>query len=175
MNNDQILNKLKELDACQAAMNWVGTRTLAEIWSDCERRNWLFWLLQRINVDRKTLVLIACECARLALPCVKEGELRPVQAIEMAERWARNDPNVTIEMVREAGYASAECAADTVAYAAACAAYAAYASAECAAAWTYAAAEGAGTGYATLHERNRQCIATLKKYVSLEDVERGLS
>ena len=44
-------------------------------------------------------MLVACECARLALPYVPKGEKRPLKAIEVAEAWVRGE--VTIEEVRD--------------------------------------------------------------------------
>ena len=47
---------------------------------------------------RRPLVLAACDCARLALPCVPKGETRLLAALEAAERWARGE-GVTREAV----------------------------------------------------------------------------
>ena len=61
---------------------------------------------------RRTLVLAACECARLALKHVPSGEERPRTAIMMAERWARGEAGVALNQVRAAAYA-ARAAADS--------------------------------------------------------------
>lgn len=186
MNNEQILAKLKALEACDEAIDWVDDRSLVEIWNDCERRDWLFWLLAQCNIERKTLVLIACECARLALPYVREGETRPLATIEIAERWARNDPTSTIEIVREGRTPAAYIAsgAYAAAYAASYAAYTAYVDHDddndnndvddpyLAA---YAASEAACDACDNRSKINKKCIEILKKYVSLEDVINGLN
>jgi hypothetical protein len=75
-----------------------------------------------IGVPRKLLVAAACECARLALKFVPEGEERPRKAIEVAEAWCRGE--ATPEQVKEAASASAYAAHAYAAYASAYAAYA---------------------------------------------------
>lgn len=132
--------KLRKLWACGEAIRWCEEGkfpTLEKAWQSCERGDWMLWLIGKLSSEptsdnRKRLVLVACECARLALPYVEKGEARPLQAIEMAERWANGDDTVTLEMVRAAANAAAYAAAN----AAANAAYAAYAAANAA----YAAA-----------------------------------
>jgi hypothetical protein len=37
--------RLKELNACSEAIDWVGSRTFEEAWKECERPDWMFWLL----------------------------------------------------------------------------------------------------------------------------------
>jgi len=79
--------KLKALDACSDAVEWVGRKTLKTAWAKCERGDWLLWYAFRAGVDRKLLVLAACDCAETALQYVPEGELRPAQAIQAARNW----------------------------------------------------------------------------------------
>ena len=38
---------LKRLHACSNAVAWVGNRTLAEAWTECDRPEWLLWLAGR--------------------------------------------------------------------------------------------------------------------------------
>ena len=79
------INKLEELDACSEAIGWVETQeTIEQAWQNCERGDWLLWLIGKLDIDRKRLVLAACECARLSLHLVPEDEDRPKIAIEMA-------------------------------------------------------------------------------------------
>jgi hypothetical protein len=109
-------------DACKEAVIWARTQeSPQQAWDACERGDWMLWLLGKHNADRKTLVLAACRCARLALKYVPKGEERPLQAIETAEKWARGV--ATIEEVRRD--ASTASAATSAADAAACAARAA--------------------------------------------------
>ena len=152
--------QLESLRPCQESLDWIGSRrSAARAWAECERGDWMLWLLGRLagpleSESRRRLVLCACECARLSLHYVPAGEDRPRVAIETAERWARCEAGVTLDDVRAAAYAAAYAAdaadaAVAVAYAADAAyaayAYAAYAYAADAA---YAAAYAADAAYA---------------------------
>ena len=129
---------LKLLNACPEAIKWCENyHTLQSAWEHCERGDWMLWLLANTNYNRRQLVLIACQCARLALPHVAEGEELPLKAIETAEAWANRKRGVTLKDVRAASYAVLY-AADAVSGAAACtsymaASYAASCAAPCAA------------------------------------------
>ena len=112
---------LTKLDACRAAREWAAGKTLEQAWAECPRGDWMLWLAGRMDIDRKVLVHATCACARLALPHVLAGELRPLKSIEAAEAWTRGE--ATIEDVRAA--AEAARAARAAAAAAACAAEAA--------------------------------------------------
>lgn len=114
--------------ACREAVEWCQTQPdLATAWRVCKRGDWMLWLAGRRQVDRRTLVLAACDCAELALIHVLAGEDRPRIAIETARAWARGE--ATIEQVRAAAYAATRAAAS----AASAAAYAADAAARAAA------------------------------------------
>jgi len=159
------IKTLKEMGTCGNALAWCkGYKSLAEAWADCQRGDWMLWLLGELSdkpesVSHKKLVLVACQCARLALPYAKEGELRPLRAIEVTEAWARGDEGIRREDVRkaaDAAYAAAHAAAYAsvyAAYAAADAADAAYAAADAA----YAAAHAT---YAAAHAADAADAAT---------------
>ena len=139
--NKNALEILQRLNACADAQEWVGIKTPQEAWESCSRGDWLLWLAGRLEIDRKLIVLAACDCARLALPCVPKGELRPLKAIETAEAWARGEASledVAAAAAYAANAAAAAYAANAAAYAAAdaanAAAYAANAAADAAAA-----------------------------------------
>ena len=156
---------LKKLGACSEAVKWYETQENDEqAWAACERGDWLLWLLGRIKVDRKRLVLCCCECARLSLKYVPENENRPRIAIETAEKWAKGE--ASIEEVRAAAYAAAD--ADAAAYAAAADA-AAYAAAA-AAAYAYAAA--AVAPYAAARSNTlKQCADIVRKHFTFNDID----
>jgi hypothetical protein len=120
------IKKLEKLDPCDDALVWVKEQEgRQQAWDDCERGDWMLWLLGKLcGDDRRELVLTACDCARLSLKYVERGGERPLRAIETVERWVNGDG--TIEEVRSAAHA-ADAAADaaSAAYAAAYAAYAA--------------------------------------------------
>ena len=117
---------LRRLWACNPAMEHFlesKAETFEAFWESVERPDWLLWLVGRLEIDRKLLVMTACACARTALKYVKPGEERPLRAIETAERWCRGE--ATIDEVRKAraaadvaAYADVADAADAAAYAA---------------------------------------------------------
>ena len=116
---------------CTDALEWLRTQPDAKTaWEKSERGDWMLYHAGKLAGEpgsdaRRHLVLAACACARPALKYVKKGELRPLQAIEIAERWARGEANApSLQEVRHAAHA---------AYAAAHAAYAADAAAHVAA------------------------------------------
>ena len=119
------IKPITQMGACREATKWCNNfDNLASAWAACERGDWMLWLLGELSGEpesdsRRELVLIACKCARLALPYVKEGEERPLKAIETAEAWARQENGITLEDVRAAADAAADAAdaaADTDAY-----------------------------------------------------------
>jgi len=107
------LKPISELSPCPDALAWAEQYdTLAEVWAQCGRGDWMLWYLGKLagppeSDSRKKLVLAACQCARLVLPCVPEGEPRPQRAIEVAEAWTRGEPGVTLEEVRHAAATNA--------------------------------------------------------------------
>ena len=108
------MEQLRLLNACDSGLKYAEQfATLQEAWDKCEKGYWMLWLAGRLAGDnqspsRRKLVLVACECARLALPFVPPGELRPLRAIEAAEKWAEG--GATLDDVRgaaDAAYAAA--------------------------------------------------------------------
>jgi hypothetical protein len=140
--------KLEKLNACSSALRWVSEqKNQQQAWDDCKRGDWMLWLLGRLSGEpesnkRQKLVLTACECARLSLHLVEDGEDRPRIAIETAEKWTRGKATID-EVGKAAADAAYAYAADDDAAAAAAAAYAAYAAAAAAAAYAAAAAAAA--------------------------------
>lgn len=108
-------------DACPEAREWCRTQPdYPTAWETCPRGDWLLWLAERSDVNRRLLVLAACDCARLSLRYVPAGETRPLRAIEAAEAWTRGE--ATLEEVRiavDAAYSATEAYAWTSAAAAA--------------------------------------------------------
>jgi len=78
----------------------------SEEWKQCKDGALMLRLLGKAagppgSEGRRPLVLAACECARLALPNIRNNENRPLVAIEMAEGWARREI-ITLAQVRNA-------------------------------------------------------------------------
>jgi hypothetical protein len=116
-------------------IEWARTQPDASTaWRECKRGDSLLWLLsmrvRRATPEHRALVAACCECARLALPYVQHGELRPLHAIEVAERYARGEAisynemrEVTWAAIRAANAAGVDHAAANAARAAASAIY----------------------------------------------------
>ena len=177
MTNKVLLNRLEKLDACSAAVEWIGERDLETAWKECPRGDWMLWLAGRVEIDRKLLVKAACKCAELVLPIYEKKypkDSRVRNCIAVTLRWVAG--KATIEEVREARKAAdaahaaahaadaAACAADAAcaAHAAACAAYAAYAAA-CAA---YAA-------YAAREKMQKQTAAVVRRAIPFKEIEKA--
>ena len=159
------IEDIEKLGACRKALEWAKDYpTLKEAWEKCERGDWMLWLVGKYlgsprSERRKILVLATCECARLALPHATKGDTRPLQAIEMTERWASGE-QVSIEdimRVADAAYAAAYAAHASDATDAA---YAAYAATNAA----YAARAAAHASYATYTAALKQCAGIVRKY-----------
>ena len=161
-------DKLRNLNACSAAVTWAETqRGLSTAWKNCERGDWMLWLLGKKagpidSRSRKNLALCATEVAELALP--HAGKNRKVCLRVYRTIRAYHNGTATLDEVKAARHAAADAAyaadaadaayavyaAAYTAYAAAYAAYAAYAAAAAAAyAAAYAAADAAYAAYAT--------------------------
>lgn len=153
VTREDLLAHMRRLYACSEATSWVRSQSGSayDLWRRCDRGDWLLWLASRAGVDRRLVVLSACDCVEPVLAYVPCDDDRPRVAIETARRWARGE--ATIDDVcaaydaARAAAADAADAADAAAYDAAravaadaaadAAAYAAAATA--AAAATYAA------------------------------------
>jgi hypothetical protein len=114
-----LLRALESLGACAEALEWSGKRKLSRAaYLACVRGDWFLWLAVRVGVDRKLLVLAACDCARLALPIYEArhpDDKRPRTAIETAERWAcggRRLAAAAYAAAAAAAYAAADGGAD---------------------------------------------------------------
>ena len=105
--------KLKKLDACKDAVEWAKNyKTFQEVWDNCERADWMLWIAGTMadkNGNRKQVVLAACKCARRSLKYVDQGEKRPLEAIQTAERWATG--KASLEDVRSASASASASAA----------------------------------------------------------------
>ena len=131
MEINDYIKRIKKLNACgESLKDAMNYKTSQELWDNCERGDWMLWLIGRLSgraedEKRKQLVLTVCKCARLSLKYVPAGELRPLRAIEAAEKWVKGE--ATLKEVKAAANAAyAADAAYAAAYAAAytCAGYA---------------------------------------------------
>ena len=114
---------LERLDACEDALAWIGERDLRTAWAECERGDWMLWLIcerqHEMGIDDRALYRIACDCSEAALVNATPGDDRPRLAIEARRGWLVG--TVTDEELKAACAAaeSAESAAESAASAAA--------------------------------------------------------
>ena len=141
-----------------------SAKPLTETWNTSRNGEYMLRKAEEIGVNRKLLVAAACECVRLALKFVPEGEERPRHAIEVTEAWCRGE--VGIEKVKEAAkeaYAAASASAYAHAYAAH--AYAAHAASAAASASAYAASAAASASAAYDNKERLRALALCAKIV----------
>ena len=96
--------------------------TLAEVWDNCHRADWLFWMIEKAGIkglDRE-LRLFACKCAENCKPT----DPRSIAAIAVSRRYANGE--ATDADLDEAMDAAREVAREAVVYAANYAAWGAY-------------------------------------------------
>ena len=77
--------------ACWEARSWVGKKSLRTAWRTCERADWMLHLADEAEIDRKTLVTLACYVAKSVLKYVPANNNRPRLALDMAESWCRGE------------------------------------------------------------------------------------
>jgi len=120
-------DKLRAMKACASALRWIGDRTIEQAWRDCQRSDWMFWLLERIAPGDPRLRLAAADMAERAC------DLIPDEPTRLAAAWAIGAARRGDADEMRAAYAAAD-AAYAAAYATAFAAYGADAAAAAAAA-----------------------------------------
>ena len=170
MNDTTFAEQLKDMGACQPALDWVGSRDLPGAWAECTEPSWMFWLAAR-TVPRQALVLAACDCAEPALKYVSVREDRPLIAIETARKWARGE--ATIEQVHEARR-NAYNAYTATATAAAYAAYAATAAATAATAARGAATYAAASARDARKTSNLESCNAIRRNITADMIASGI-
>jgi hypothetical protein len=170
----KIQKKLAELNACKEALEWLGEQDPRTAWEKCERGDWMLWAVGCLGLDRRLLVLAACDCAD------QVSHLMPftgLLALHITREWCEGREDLeTVRAAADAAYADASAssaasaasaaanaaadAADATADDAADAAAAAYAAATDAAAAAYAADAAADAAYAS-------AVASLKHSADL--------
>jgi len=111
---------LVKLGACSEAVKWTNGKELAEAWANCERADWMLWLVGHMAGQEgwptlQQIVLVACRFAEDALPIFEKkypDDERPRQAIEVTRLWCEGKATIKeVRKVRSAAYASAYAAA----------------------------------------------------------------
>src|SRR3990167_2456904 len=131
----KLVNILENLNACHKSIKWLsGVDNIQQAWEQCERGDWMLWVLANLKADRKKVVLSACGCARLSLRF--NPDERVLHAIETAEAWTAGKATL-------ADLDRATWAVEAAAEAAGAAVKAAWASEVVEAAWAAGASEAA--------------------------------
>ena len=163
--------KLVALDACSEAVVWArGYRSLTAAWNACERGDWMIWLLTRdlsddpTTPERRKLAGLCAKFSRRALKHAGEYRAQIEPTIKLVERWARNDPRVTLEMLNTAREAAWEAAWEAAREAARAAAWEAAWAAASAAARAANEATRAATSEASAAELRAQTGIIRKLY-----------
>ena len=165
-------DKLRAMQACVPALHWIGNRTIEKAWSDCERSDWMCWLLERIAPGDPRLRLAAADMAE------RMWGLIPDEPTRLAAAWAIGAARRGDADEMRAANAAAYAAADAAAYAAHVAtahttAFAAYAAAASAASAAYAATDSAAAGARALAGRTAERAAQadiLRGYFSAREI-----
>jgi hypothetical protein len=152
-STEKIATYLGLIGACVEARTWVGDRTVEQAWAECERGDWLIWILARTGRDTSAIGYWCAERARQsALRVLPDSPARSALA-SCAPITDRASALIARFAAADAAY-SAAAAAAAAAATAAYSAYAADAAADAAAAATaddaadVAAADAAYSAYA---------------------------
>ena len=176
---------LIELKACKEAQEWAQGKTFEEVYTTCDRGDWLCWLFSRTNPeDIQLLTLVKGHQANTVRHLMTDE--RSIKAVETAiafgeDRATREELRNAEEAADAAYFAAAaryaDCARAAFTSACACAtetsyaAAAASASASAARAYSSYAAEAADRDaiYDAAEQANRQLTADIfRKYISID-------
>ena len=118
---------LISVNACEEAIIWNGERDIQTCWKECQRGDWMLWLMKKASMcDLRTLTLAKARCAELAKPYMKDE--RSIKALQAAFDFAEGrigreeldaDAAAADAAAAAADAAAAAYAADAAAYAAA--------------------------------------------------------
>jgi hypothetical protein len=142
MTNDY--DKLRAMKACASALQWIGDCTIEQAWSECERSDWMCWLLRKIAPNDQRCRLTAADFAE------RVWHLIPDEPTKLAAAWA-------IGAARRGDRDEMDAAYATAAYAATYATAASYAA-------TYAAAYATAAAYAAAYAANSAVYACASAY-----------
>jgi predicted metal-binding transcription factor (methanogenesis marker protein 9) len=177
MEAKEFMTLLQSYSACSDACEWAAGKTWEEVYTTCNRGDWLLWLFKKTNPTKvREITLAKGNCANLARQWMKDK--RSTDAVDMAIRFGEG--NATGEELAAAAadatyaayaaadaYADADDADDADAAATDAAADAAYAAAD---AYASAAADAADA-YADADARKeslQKSADICRKYLPIE-------
>lgn len=88
--------KLNTIDACSESLEWAATQkgSFQDIWDNCQRGDWLLWLLITAKAKHQKMVMIYCKMIRNALVYIKNNEEIPLRAIEAIEKFIKGQTTI---------------------------------------------------------------------------------
>ena len=94
--------------ACDLALEWSRTQpSLETAWRECQRGDWMLWLLGRCGADRKRLVKAAALCVEPAAAlCDEYTEAVCLSVVQTCVAWSEGDASEE-ERLRATGWADA--------------------------------------------------------------------
>ena len=181
-NIDELLIKL---NACKAAQDWAKGKTFVEVYTTCNKGEWLNWLFAKTNPkDVQLLTLVKGHQANTVRHLMKDVRSREAIDTAIAFGEGRATKEQLSRAAEDAGHAAYNAAdtfaasdAATAAYTAAASASASYVSSACAseaaaADASYAscaAAEAAHAARAAARQANQKQTADIfRKYIAIE-------
>ena len=106
-----MMELLNKLNACQEAKQWAAGKTLSQAWVECNRPDWMLWLLGRSSINKKTIATIAVEFAE---SCAHNAKDYPAVAecIAVVKRFLAGEATQDeLLAARSAAWGAAELAA----------------------------------------------------------------
>ena len=162
---------LTKYDACREAVEWFKQfKTDKEAWEACPRGDWMLWIAQKLDVDKRTLTLAKGKCVETVIHLMKDE--RSVAAIKAAIAYGKGEiDEEELKKAANAAYATDAHAAAYAANAAYAAAYAAaFAAANAAANAAYAAAAADAAAYAAAEKENQMLTANICREILTKEM-----
>jgi hypothetical protein len=174
MDKEKFIKKLKSLNACEEAIEFAKTKSSwQEVYSECDRGDWLLWLFAKTNPDDVRLLILAKgKCAETVKHLMKDE--RSTAAVEAAISYGEGKISkkelkefaTAAHDAHDARAAIAFAAAAHADTAAAYAAFAAFAAAD-ADADAYTVAEAAAYA-STRKEKLKQAADIVRNVIKIE-------
>jgi hypothetical protein len=176
MKKENFIKKLKSLNACEEAIEFAKTKSSwQEVYSECDRGDWLLWLFAKTNPDDVRLLILAKgKCAETVKHLMKDE--RSIAAVEAAIAYGQGKiSKKELDKFTAAAHTAHAAAAAAAAFAATHAADTAYthtAAAHAAAAHAAAAysanAYSAAAYSATRKEKLKQAADIVRNVIKIE-------
>ena len=171
----KFITTLKKFNACEDSIEWLSKQdNLKQAWYNCERGDWLLWLVARLGIDKRKLFLAKGLGAKQVLHLMKDE--RSIAAVHAAINYGRgkiSKDELKFFIADAYTAAAATYAADAYAtYAAYAAAYAAASATATSATATYAAytanATANAAAYATAYADDADDLSVSGKKLFLK-------